>query len=121
MIQQNRKGFMINGSHKMYDQLVHSNLCLPQVSISSQQTFIIYRSKGFAHLPQGHIKLFLCMDSAIILNCYPQLYVCLIDSTPKNHTLPAHLNVYKGFLEIGTQFTENYIIYSKKLYCVRKK
>ena len=31
----------------------------------------------------------------------------------KNHKLPAHLNVYKGLLEIGTQFTENYIIYSK--------
>lgn len=36
MIQQNRKRFMVNGSHKMYDQLVHSNLCLSQVSISSQ-------------------------------------------------------------------------------------
>ena len=62
VIQNNRKWFMIDSRHEVYDQLIQSYLCLSQVFIGCQQTLIVHWIKVLAYFSQGYIKLFLWID-----------------------------------------------------------
>ena len=49
VIQNNRKWFMIDSRHEVYDQLIQSYLCLSQVFIGCQQTLIVHWIKVLAY------------------------------------------------------------------------